>query len=141
ELEERRLCPVDVVEDEEERPLARERLAEAAEQERDLGSGRGSLGVERSEDRALLVALRSGEDDLAERPVRDSLAVREAAAEERGDVLRAGGDLRGEPRLPDSRRADDGHDARTLLGLRGAKRLPKRAELLPAAGERSRQAA
>ena len=51
ELEERRLRPVNVVEHEDERPLARARLAELAEEPGELGRRRRRLGVERSRGR------------------------------------------------------------------------------------------
>ena len=57
ELEERRLGPVDVVEDEDERPLARTRLAELAEEPGDLGCRRRRLGIESREDGVALGAL------------------------------------------------------------------------------------
>ena len=57
ELEEGRLRPVDVVEDEDERPLARARFAELAEEPGELGRRRRRLGVERCEDCVALRAL------------------------------------------------------------------------------------
>ena len=101
ELEERRLGPVDVVEDEDERPLARARLAEPAEEPGELGRGRRRLGVERGEDGVALLALVRLLERLAQRPVRDALAVGEAAAPERRDALRRRVELGGEARLAD----------------------------------------
>ena len=99
ELEEGRLRPVDVVEDEDERPLARARLAELAEEPGELGRGRRRLGVERGENGVALLALVRAVENLPQRPVRDALAVGETAAPERRDALRAPRQLGGEPRL------------------------------------------
>ena len=112
QLEEGRLGPVEVVEDEHERLPARERLAEPPEQPRDLGGGRWGLGLEGSEDRIALFAPRRVPENLAQRPVRDAVAVREAAAPERRDALRAADEFRGEPRLADAGGPDDEGDAR-----------------------------
>ena len=58
ELEEGRLGPVDVVEDDDERLLARERFAELAEEQGDLGRRRRRVGLEGAKDRRALLALR-----------------------------------------------------------------------------------
>ena len=129
ELEERRLRPVDVVEDEDERPLARARLAELSEEPGELGRRRRRLGVERGEDRVALVARPREIQHLAQRPVRDAVAVREAAAPERRDTLRAPRQLGGEPRLADSRRADDDGDAHGGAVDGALQRPPQRGEL------------
>ena len=140
ELEERRLRPVDVVEDEDERPLARARLAELPEEPGELGRGRRRLGVERGEDRVALRALVRLLEHFAQRPVRDALAVGEAAAPERRDALRAAGQLGGEPRLPDAGRADDDGDAHGRAVDRALQRSAERGELALAADERRVQA-
>ena len=111
ELEERRLGPVDVVEDEDERPLARTRLAELAEEPGDLRCRRRRLGIESRENGVALVALPRFRQRLAERPVRDAVAVGKAATPERRDPFGASCQLGGEPRLSDPRRADGDDDA------------------------------
>ena len=99
ELEEGRLRPLDVVEDHDERPLERFLLQDVPRRDRGLGRRRHPehrLGVR--------VQL---EQHLDERPVRDALAVVEAAT---SDDARAAVDvaheLRDEPRLPDAGRPE-----------------------------------
>ena len=138
ELEERRLGPVEVVEDEDEWPLLRLRFAELPEPPRDLGSRTVAcppLVRPRSASRSSL----SGAcwSDLAERPVRDPVAVGQAAAEERRHALRAAGELGGEPGLapPGSRRRPrPGHGAPSTARF---ERPAERRELSPATDERS----
>src|SRR5262249_26483166 len=132
-----RLGPMDVVDDEHERPLAGERLAKPAEEPGDLGCGRRRLGLERGENGITLLSLGRLREDLVQRPVRDAVAVREAAAPERRHALRPGGELGGEARLADAGRA---HDDGYLGGFsvdRALQRAAERGELALAADERS----
>ena len=135
ELEERRLGPVHVVEDEDERPLARARLAELAEEPGELGRGRRRLGVERGENGVALLARSRAVENLPQRPVRDALAVREAPAPEGRDALRAPGQLGGEARLPDAGRADDDRDAHDAPSPERLSVRAKRRELALASDE------
>ena len=138
ELEERRLGPVDVVEDEDERPLARTRLAEPAEEPGELGRGRRRLGVERREDRVALVALVASRERLAQRPVRDALPVGEAATPERRDALRAPRQLGRETRLSDPRRSRSPPRREQRRAVDGALQRPAECgELALASDERS----
>ena len=141
ELEERRLRPVDVVEDEDERCLARPCLAELAEEPRDLGGGRRRLGIERGEHGVALLALGRLGEDLAQRPVRDALAVGETAAPERCHALRPSRELGSEPRLPHSRRRDDERDPSRAAVDRALERPSQRCELSLPADERRIEAA
>ena len=96
QLEEGRLRPVQVVEDEHERASAGHRLAEPAEEQGDLGRRWRGLGIERREDRVALLAFGRLLDRVAERPVGDAFAVRQAAAPERRHALGATRELGGE---------------------------------------------
>ena len=127
QVEERRLCPVHVFQDDDERLPICDCLEEASDRREELvGSGRllgqPDGGSELSRD-ALAVGLAAQElreridsraaglleHDLAQRPERDAVAVRRAAA---GQDPRAGaergGDLATQPRLPDPGIAKDG---------------------------------
>ena len=95
QVEERRLAPVDVVEDDDERPLARSRLEQLAERPGDLLAGRRRTSRSPSRPRIAVAAtarppssrvgrdLRQLLDDLDDRPVGDALAVGQAAAAQR----------------------------------------------------------
>ena len=139
ELEERRLRPVHVVEDEDERLLARDRLAEAPKQPGDLGRRRRRLGIQRCEDGVAFLALRRVGENLAQRPVRDALAVGEAASPERRHALRAARELGHEARLPGTGRADDDLRAGGAAIDRALERPAQRGELPLPADERGVQ--
>ena len=78
-------------------------------------------------------------DDLAERPERDPVAVREAASLAPGDELRVGLDdaveLVDEAALADARDADEREELRRALVARPLERVPDDAELALAADE------
>ena len=136
ELEEGRLRPVDVVEDEDKRPLTRARFAELAEEPGQLGRRRRRLGVERGEDRVALRALCRLLESLAERPVRDAVPVGEAATPERRDTLRTPRELGGQPRLADARRTDDDGGSDRLVVDGSLQHLAESCKLALAADER-----
>ena len=118
-VQERGLGPVQVVEDDDERPLAGEPL----EGPRTAAAG-SSLEVE--------VAGR-----LDERLVRARLPVRPAAAVEHGrDALDTLGELAHEPRLPDAGRAEHGEEMQRAVGDRALERARERGELAASADER-----
>ena len=97
QVEERGLRPMNVVEDEDERPLTRARLAEPPEEPRELGRCWGRIRVERREHGSTLSALGRLLECLAQRPVRDALAVREASPPEGSRALRTRAQLGCEP--------------------------------------------
>jgi hypothetical protein len=113
EVEQRRLGPVDVLEHRDERAPSRQRLEQSPERPR--GLVRPARGAE-DQARGLLVdevaqlpAVAPAEH-LRERPVRDPLSVRRAAADEHGrPLLQPGAELADEPRLSDARRAEHSH--------------------------------
>ena len=93
--------------------------------------------------RRLVVALaqaRAAPDHLAQRPERDPLAVRGAAAVVPPDALKQAVDvleeLPGEPALADPGRPDDGHQPGALLARRRVEEVLELAQLLVAADER-----
>ena len=100
EVKQRRLGPVDVLDDERHRPLASPSLECLPDRPEDVfRSGR-------REGRGKLVLGARFAEDLDQRPVRDSLAVGQAAAGEDGCLaVQQSGQLAGEPRLADPRRA------------------------------------
>ena len=121
ELDQRRLGPVHVLEHENQRGLARGRLEQLADR------------PERLLLRKLRGELTFGQlsQHLRERPERDRLAVRRAAAREDGRLaFDRGGELRGEPRLADARGAEDGEEVRSSLAHRPLERLRELCELL-----------
>ena len=123
EVEERRLRPVDVVEDDDEGPRRSHRLEQPADapgdllgrdgrvrrSERGLDAHRGELGVARAPERGADVSNLGCE--LLERPVRDPLAVGKAPPDEHAR-LRAPEQLPREARLPDAGGADDRRELR-----------------------------
>ncbi len=125
-----------IVEDEHERPRSSERLAEQPEEPCDLRRGRRRLGLEGGDDCVTLCGRRRVPQDLAQRPVRDAVAVRETAARERRDGLGSADELRSEPRLADSRGSDDAGDARRPLVHRALQRFAEPRELVLPADER-----
>ena len=128
EVEERRLRPLDVVEHEHERPLARERLEQPADRPVELVRARAWLrpadGLEDAPARRLALGLAAEHRlevevayHLDERPVGDPVAVRQTAALEHERVLARGRDqLRGEAGLADARLADDRDDPAGAVG-------------------------
>jgi hypothetical protein len=147
QVEQRRLGPVNVVEDDDQRLRARECLEELPKAPRDLlgrggrlgGSDRrgntrgGDLGVTAvSEHASHVVHLR---DDLGERPVRDAFPVGEAAADEDAR-LRALDQLAREPRLADPGRPHDRRELRRALVDRAGERALQDLELRLAADKR-----
>ena len=64
--------------------------------------------LERLLERVVVGDARGGLDHLRQRPVRDALAVREAAAREDARALEAVDELARQPALPDARLAEDG---------------------------------
>jgi hypothetical protein len=147
QVEESRLCPVQVVEDDDQRPGLGQGLEELPEAPRNLLRSRRRLGrAERDADAELgeagvgagaerLAQVSDLVDDLGERPVGDSLSVREAAADHDASVC-ASEQLAGEPRLADSRRADDRRELRCARLDRARERVLEPAELVGAADER-----
>ena len=75
------------------------------------GAGGGVSASRAARNGVALVALPRSRQGLAERPVRDAVAVGEAATPERRDPLGAACQLGGEPRLPDPRRSRYQRDA------------------------------
>ncbi len=108
EVDEDRLRPLQVVDDHDLRPLGGPRLEQAPEGELRLGRGRADHGIRLDPDR---------DQDLDERPVRDPLAVREAAAaQDVGRVADAFEEVGDEARLADSRGAEQRDEpARALV--------------------------
>ena len=99
EIDEHRLRPLQVVDDDDLRPLGRARLEQPAEREPASPSGRRDDGLRLDAER---------DQDLDERPVRDPLAVREAAAAQ--DVCRVADafeEVGDEARLADAGRAEE----------------------------------
>ena len=156
-VEEGRLAPVDVLEDDDEGPIAGEGLEELAHgPERLLGRRLGLRAADRSDDtlgdlsRRLLVcdqgrdgllrvALLAGEvaDDLEEGEEGDPLAVREAApGDDSGLAVKRRAQLAGEPRLADPRAAEHGEEVRAPLLDSVLEGLPQLPELAVAADER-----
>jgi hypothetical protein len=129
QLEERGLRPVEVVEDEDERLLPRERLAELAKAERDLGRGKRRLRIQSGQ---CSVALPTGGrlvDDLAQGPVRDAVAVGQTASPEHPVVLRPPRELGDQSRLADPCLADDDGDLRRRPVDGALQGTPDRSEL------------
>ena len=151
EVEERGLAPVRVLDDEHERTLPGEPSEQPAERPKELFARRAPLEAQRRRDgarhgRAVLetldelveLAVRGRLlDDLADRPVRDAVAVRRAAADEDGrgsaeQIL----ELPREPRLPDPGLAEHGDELAGVLGDRPVERVAQQAELALSAHER-----
>ena len=174
EVEQALVGPVEVLDDEDERPLVRHRLEEAPPRREcfaapvaaELALGREpDEGEQMALDPAahrprrrraprrrcvifarralgwiLLVDSGLRLDDLAERPERDSVAVREAATLAPGDQLGVGLDdpreLEDEATLADPRHADERDELRCpLVARHGVERVPHDAELALAADE------
>ena len=125
QVEERRLGPVDVLDEDDERPAATELLEEAAHGPERLPARGGVcadcseharrhelavLGVAHQLAHAVVATKRA--DHLDERPERDPVAVGEAAAGQNRRVVAQGcAELRRQARLADACRPDDGEQA------------------------------
>src|SRR6266545_2598428 len=148
QVEECRLRPVDVVEDEDDRPVSGDRLDEAADSPEGLARCCRSFGQSdqlgdplRDLLGVVLLGKQLGDsrrrrfgrdlpDDLGQREVRGTLAVRDTATDEHAPfVADSGQELPHESRLADARLADDSDDAampvvaRTLVGTQQALEL------------------
>jgi hypothetical protein len=157
QLEQRRVGPVRVLDDEHERALGGDRLEQPPHRPERLARLRRVVGeADRAEhaggDRLGLVDARqrrieplrgraAGElaDHLRERPVRDRIAVGKAAPDRdrrrSGDV---GHELAREPRLADPGRPDDCHQAARPVGAGAVEHGAQRVELALARDERRR---
>ena len=149
QIEERRLGPVDVVEDYDERPPPRERLEQAARGPCDLvrAAGGGRLEPFRDCGRIRLAGQRGFDagarriseaalHELRERPECDPLAVRQAAASD--DVgAETADELGGKPRLADPGRPGERNECRPARTHDALERLRELCELVGAADERS----
>ena len=128
EVDEDRLRPLEVVDDDDLRPLGRPCLEQPAERELRLGRRRADHGVRLDADR---------DQDLDERPVRDPLAVREAAAaQDVGRVADALEEVRDEARLADPGRAEQREEPARAVGDRVLVVAPEPLALALAADER-----
>ncbi len=148
EVEEGRLRPLDVVQDEHDGPVPGEGLEEPPHGPVELVAPRAGLGAADGFDDAPAdgVRVRLGAErlvevdaahDLDERPVRDPAAVREAGAlEHERLVTERAHELGREPRLADARLADDRDRAARPLRLGPAQLEPEPGELRGAADER-----
>ncbi len=129
EVDEDRLGPLQIVDDDDLRSLGGPRLEQPSERELRLGRRRADHGVGLDPDR---------DQDLDERPVRDPLAVREAAAAQDvrrvADALDEVGD---EARLPDARRPEQ-RDEPARAARRGRLRSRARAGCARASVRRGR---
>ncbi len=116
EIEERRLAPVQVVEDDDQRPLAGRLLEQFPHGDADLVRGRVAVTEQRGERPVgrppVAEQLR---DHLDDGPVRDAVAVGEAAATHDGRV-ESRDELLREPRLPDPGDAQHGEERTRPLG-------------------------
>ena len=139
QVEERLLAPLDVVEDDHERPLRRGLLQRLAERPGDLLRRRRRLRLaEQRADRRRGGLVRGQHVELLQhlddRPVGDPLAVGEAAAADDRRVDRSQS-LRGEPGLADAGIADDRDQLAALLGPHALPCLPEERELALTADE------
>ena len=111
QVQEGRLAPMHVLEDDDDRPLSRARLQQLAEGPGDLlgRAGRGLVAENRGE-RGRRAVLGLGQQllhDLGYGPVADPLAIGEAAAASHGRALQRAEKLLDQARLADARRAQD----------------------------------
>ena len=167
EVEECLLCPMQVIDHDDERAVARQGLEEAPSRPRDLAGGTApaleserldeershGLGVVRAREKCLdppardrgrlLVANpRRLTHDLPERPVRDPLAVGKAPPREDACLgLDRGQELEGQTRLADPRLPEDGHEPTGVFRDGCGKLLPEHGKLLTPPDERARGAA
>ena len=155
QVEQRGLGPVDVVHDDDQRPVGSERLEETAERPRRLlrraGAPRRAPTApaisraatpprstsSRRRERRLRMSPATSLDDVGEREVRDALAVRRAAADQHAGLRLDGVDeLAREPRLADPGRADDRRERAGASGDRRVECAPELVELTCAPDER-----
>ena len=165
QLEERLLAPVDVLEDEHERLRLRELLGPRAGRPRDLLLAALALhGLEHADGEAeqvsnrLVLAARpelllcrverivvrdAGRrlHHLGKRPVRDALAVGEAAAHQHGGALDAGDELARKPALPHAGVAVEGEQRGAAVAHGAREGVLEQLELALAAHERRGEAA
>ena len=139
QVEERLLAPLDVVEDDHERPLRRSLLQRLAEGPGDLlrRCRRLRLAEQRADRRRGGLVRRQHVEllqHLDDRPVGDPLAVGQAAAADDRRLDRRQS-LRDEPGLADAGIADDRDQLAALLGLHALPRLPEERELALTADE------
>ena len=135
---------MDVVEDGHDRGRLRRRLEQLAHRPWDLlARGRRLLLAEQWLDRRDRLGLEPelrGRRELLQhldhRPVRDALAVGEAAASHHGRIVEPGAELSGEPRLADSSDAEDGEELAGAVVDGLFECLLQPAELAGAADER-----
>ena len=154
QIEEARLGPVDVLEQDDERSRPGERLQQLPCPPDQLLAGElGGREADRRRDAVLRVGVaREGRellerdlgrvaledagrlpDCLGERPEGDAFAVRQAPPAEEGDVVERADELLDESRLPDARLADHGHEAAAPLLAGFVEPVVQRRELeLPA---------
>ena len=139
QIQERLLAPLDVVEDDHDRPFCRGLLQRLAERPGDLLRGCRSLRLAQQRPDRLRGGLFGGPQVellqyLDDRPVRDPLPIGRAAAthDRRVDGSQS---LRGEPGLADAGIADDRHQLAALLRPYALPRLPQDPELALTAHE------
>ena len=160
QIEQRRLGPVDVLEEEDERldvgdalhhlargprdllraPLALERLHQAGCEPEHvcdclLGTALAEL-LERFFQRVVVGDAGRGFHHLPERPVGDTLAVRQGASDEDARPLHAVEELTREPALADARLAVDGEQVRAAVAEAALERVLEQLELVVPPDER-----
>ena len=155
EVEQRRLRPVGVLDDQDVRPRLGQRLeqpakrphglfsrpvlAREAERSRDRVGDDGAVALSVQEPGQSFTCLAAGRlaDHLAERPERDPLTIGETAPDQSGPAVgHFLQQLAGEPRLPDPRRSHYGQECRLTLHERVLERLQELGELCPPSHER-----
>src|SRR6266550_5942212 len=157
EIEERRLRPVQVVENEDERPFASERLEQPPDGKKGVLTREGCLldepdrrrnGVEHPpafevtvEQACELVIRRERLEDLDEREVGDSFAVRQAASPQNDRVLVLGEKLVNESRLADPSRPEQREQVARLVSYCTGVGLPQLRQLVVSTDERRIEAA
>ena len=157
EVEQRRLGPVEVVDDDNKRTLLgldlqqpphrpvrlldRDAAGREANGPRDAGGDSRALRAASGElgDGRLVGALGEPPDDLGQRPVGDPFAVGQAASHNRGGALGGLAEERpSEARLADARRPDQRDEPRSPRPDDGVKRVPEPAQLRAPADQRPR---
>ena len=156
QVEQRRLGPVDVLEYQDQRPAARERLEQLRHRPREVLAravhlfeprglqhalrdqrGARALGQRRHQGRMQIAPAGKLAHDLAERPVGDPLAVGQAAAGQHGCPVAQGAvQLAGQPGLADAGRAEHDHALRRALVGDALEGLAQGAQLRVAALQR-----
>ena len=160
QVEQRRLGPVQVVDHQHQRLVGGERLQQPADApehllDRERGVGQADHRLQAGGDgaasgqrldlgprlvrRIRLVDVGGDADRVGHRPERDAVAVRQAAARhDAGRRLDRGEELRGQPRLADSRLAEQRHQPRPAVGD-GAVELREQLGVLLVAADHRRQ--